>query len=35
MMEIRKEEGRKIIDWECNRRPFDPDALMGEGKRNG
>jgi hypothetical protein len=34
-MENRNEEGRKIIGWECDRRPFDPDALTGEGKRNG
>ncbi len=34
-MENRKEEGRKITGWECDRRPFDPDALTGEGKRNG
>ena len=34
-MENRKEEGRKIIGRECNIRPFDSEALTGEGKRNG
>ena len=34
-MENRKEEGRKTTGWECDRRPSAPDALMGEGKRNG
>ncbi len=34
-MENRKEEGRKTTGWECDRRPFYPGALTGEGKRNG
>ena len=34
-MENRKAKGRKRIGWECDRRPFYPGTLMGEGKRNG
>jgi hypothetical protein len=32
-MENRKEEGRKIVGWECNRRPFNPHEKAREMAR--